>query len=66
MARDISAEEVSVELLATYHEAGLETAIATKLAGPRPDKMLLLMHALVAAMQGHLHEAWELQRLARI
>ena len=66
VARDITAEEVSVGLLATYHAAGLETAIATKRAGPRSDKMLLLMHAVVAAMQGHLHEAWELQRLARI
>ena len=66
VARGVTAEEVSVGLLATYHAAGLDEAVARKLAGPRADKQLLLMHAVVAAMQGRLRETWELQRLARI
>ena len=66
VARRTTTEEISVQLLATYHAEGLEKAVERKLAGPRSDKLLLLMHAVVAAMQGKLSEAWELQRLARI
>tara|TARA_R110002020_G_scaffold21373_63_gene72544 strand:- start:5848 stop:6897 length:1050 start_codon:yes stop_codon:yes gene_type:complete len=66
VARRTTTEEVSVQLLATYHAQGLEKAVERKLAGPQADKLLLLMHAVIAAMQGKLSEAWELQRLARI
>ena len=32
---------------------------------PAADRRLLLMHALVAGMQGKYGDAWQLQRLAR-
>ncbi|GAB3331378.1 type 1 glutamine amidotransferase domain-containing protein [Marilutibacter aestuarii] len=60
-----SAEEISVQLLATYHEAGIEAALAMKAGAARSDRRLLLMHAVVAAMQWRLREAYQLQRLAR-
>ncbi len=63
--RQPTAEEVSVRLLSTYRRAGLDAARAQKTALPRADKMLLLMHALVAAMQWELHDAFQLQRLAQ-
>jgi putative intracellular protease/amidase len=63
--RDSTPEEQSVRLLATYHAGGLEAALAEKRTLPRSDKRLLLMHALVAAMQWRLGQAWQLQRLAR-
>ena len=65
VARERSAEEISVQLLMTYHDAGIEAALAQKSAAARSDKRLLLMHALIAAMQWRLGEAYELQRLAR-
>ncbi len=58
-------EETSVELLAAYHAAGIDRALALKDQRPPASKHLLLMHALVAAMQWRLGEAWDLQRLAR-
>lgn len=58
-------EETSVELLAAYHAAGIGPALALKDQRPPASKHLLLMHALVAAMQWRLGEAWDLQRLAR-
>lgn len=65
VARETTREETSVSLLATYRRAGLEQALADKQAAPRSSKHLLLMHAVVAAMQWRLGEAWDLQRLAR-
>ncbi|GGA77019.1 hypothetical protein GCM10011521_14060 [Arenimonas soli] len=65
VARDPTSEEVSVGLLATYYAQGLDRALASKQAGPRASKHLLLMHALVAAMQWRLRDAWQLQQLAR-
>jgi hypothetical protein len=59
------ADEVSVRLLSAYRQHGLAVALTEKAASARSDKRLLLMHALVAAMQWRLGEAWELQRLAR-
>ena len=63
--RQATGEEVAVQLLATYHRDGLAAALAQKAASPRPSKHLLLMHAVVAAMQWELGEAWRLQQLAR-
>lgn len=63
--REATAEEVSVNLLATFHAEGLAPALAQKAGSPRASKHLLLMHALVAAMQWRVGEAWALQRLAR-
>ena len=58
-------EEASVALLAAYHARGIDEALALKRAQPPASKHLLLMHAVVAAMQWRLGEAWDLQRLAR-
>ncbi|KFL36526.1 type 1 glutamine amidotransferase domain-containing protein [Arenimonas donghaensis] len=65
VAREATTEEVSVDLLATYHAQGLAPALARKRQGPRAGKHMLLMHALVSAMQWRLREAWEIQHLAR-
>ena len=63
--RETTPEEHSVRLLITYHARGLDEALAQKRTLPRSDKRLLLMHAVVAAMQWRLGQAWQLQRLAR-
>lgn len=63
--REATNEEISVRLLLAYHARGLEPALALKRTQPPAGKHLLLMHALVAAMQWRLGEAWDLQRLAR-
>lgn len=63
--RPRTAEEYSVDLLGVYRAQGLTAAFATKQSMPRTDKRLLVMHALVAAMQWHLWDAWSLHRLAR-
>jgi len=64
-ARTLTAEERSVQLLQLYEAAGFHAALADKARGPRSDKRLLLMHALVAAMRGEMGRAFALQRLAR-
>ncbi|NHZ66649.1 type 1 glutamine amidotransferase domain-containing protein [Massilia genomosp. 1] len=67
VARERSAEEISVRLLATYHRAGLDAARAEQAALPRFDKMLVLvlMHSVLAAMQWRAADAVKLQRLAK-
>ncbi|MFC4930023.1 type 1 glutamine amidotransferase domain-containing protein [Massilia sp. GCM10023247] len=64
LARERTAEEASVELLAAYYRDGLEAARARQAALPRFDKMLVLMHSVVAAMQWRAADAVNLQRLA--
>lgn len=59
-----TAEEISVKLLATYYRDGLAAARAEQAALPRFDKMLVLMHSVVAAMQWRAADAVNLQRLA--
>ena len=54
-----------MQVLAVYRRDGLDAARAARSALPEADKRLLLMHAVVAAMQGRLREAWQLQALAR-
>lgn len=54
-----------MQLLALFQRSGLRAALLAKVEGPRSDKRLLLMHALIAAMQWRLGEALALQRLAR-
>lgn len=63
VARATTAEEVSVRLLATYYRDGLDKARAEQARVPQFDKMLLLMHALVAGMEWRLVDAFNLQRL---
>ncbi|MFC5461659.1 type 1 glutamine amidotransferase domain-containing protein [Massilia niabensis] len=65
VARERTAEEASVELLATYYRDGLEAARARQAVLPRFDKMLVLMHSVVAAMQWRAADAVQLQRLAK-
>lgn len=65
VARTQTAEEISVRLLQAYVGQGLDAALTLKDQAPRSSKHLLLMHALVAAMQWQLGVAWDLQRLAR-
>lgn len=65
VARALTREERSVALLAIHHRSGIDAALLAKRAGRSSDKRLLLMHALIAAMQWRPGEAWSLQRLAR-
>ena len=65
VARARGRDERAVQVMAVYHREGIEAARAARAAQPDADKRLLLMHALVAGMQGRLAEAWHLQALAR-
>ena len=65
VARTPGRDELAVQVLAIYRGEGIEAARTARVARPDADKRLLLMHALVAAMQGRLGEAWHLQALAR-
>ena len=64
VARERTAEEASVRLLATYYREGLAAARKQQSVSPRFDKMLVLMHSVVAAMQWRAADAVNLQRLA--
>jgi putative intracellular protease/amidase len=65
VAREATPEERSVRLFAEYHARGLDAALALKARSPGSDRRLLLMHAVIAAMQWRLVDAWRLQRLAQ-
>ncbi|MDH5823638.1 type 1 glutamine amidotransferase domain-containing protein [Luteimonas sp. RD2P54] len=65
VTREPTPEEVSIGLLHRYRRDGLAEAMAAKRDAARADKRLLVMHAVVAAMQWDLRTAWQLQRLAR-
>lgn len=58
-------EELAVRVLDAYRREGMEAALRLRAQLPDADRRLLLMHALVAGMQGRYGEAWHLQRLAR-
>ena len=58
-------EELAVQLMGSYRRDGMAAALKLGKSLPGADKRLLLMHALVAAMQGNLGDAYHLQRLAR-
>ena len=62
--REASAQERSVHLLEAYYSHGFAAARAGQKAQPQFDKMLVLMHAVVAAMEWRLADAFQLQRLA--
>ncbi|WNG35538.1 type 1 glutamine amidotransferase domain-containing protein [Archangium violaceum] len=64
-ARPETAEERSTLALAAYYNYGLEAARAELRQGKGFDKMLVLMHAVVAGMQGRVADAFQLQRLAK-
>ncbi|MFC0682588.1 type 1 glutamine amidotransferase domain-containing protein [Lysobacter korlensis] len=62
--REQTREEKGVAVLAAFHRDGAEAAakVRDRLGGT--DKRLVLMHAVVAVMEGRLGEAYRLQRLA--
>lgn len=62
--RVASGEEQAVEILLAYRRGGYEAARRLRQQRPDADIRLLLMHALVAGMQGAVHDAFQLQRLA--
>ena len=64
VARAPGRDELAVRVLAAYHRDGMEAARMLRATLPEADTRLLLMHALVAGMQGRLREAWQLQALA--
>lgn len=64
VARPASAEEHSVRLLDAYYRGGYAAARERQQAAPGFDKMLVLMHAAVAAMEWRVADAFQLQRLA--
>lgn len=63
--RETSGEEYSVRLVASYYRHGIGAARQELARTPRFDKMLVLMHSLVAIMQGRVADAYHLQRLAK-
>lgn len=64
VARAPTREELAIQVLATYHEGGIDAARKARAARPQADKRLLLMHALMAGMQWRIGDAWRLQSLA--
>ncbi len=64
VAREATGEEQAVRVMEAYRRGGIEAALAARQAAPDASKRLLLMHALVATMQGRWGAAWHLQRLA--
>lgn len=65
VARERSGEELAVRVLDAYRREGMDAALRLRAQLPAADTRLLLVHALVAAMQGQYGDAWQLQRLAR-
>lgn len=64
VARESTREERAVAVLAAFHRQGAAAAAAVRDEMGHVDKRLLLMHAVVAAMEGRLGEAYRLQQLA--
>ena len=65
VSRQRTREELAVQLMGSYRRDGMAAALKLGKSLPGADKRLLLMHALVADMQGNLGDAYHLQRLAR-
>ena len=64
VVREVTGEESSVRLIAAYYRSGMDAARAEQAALPRFDKMLVLLHALIAGMEWRPLDAFNLQRLA--
>ena len=62
--REATGEEQAVRVMEAYRRGGIAAAREVRRSLPGADKRLLLMHALVAAMQQRWRDAWHLQRLA--
>lgn len=63
-AREATREERGVQVVAAYHRDGMEAAVRMRDSAKGADKRLLIMHAVVAVMDGRLGDAYRLQRLA--
>ena len=61
--REPTSEELAVRVLNAYHREGAASAARVRGELAHADKNLLLMHAVVAAMEGRLRAAYQLQRL---
>ncbi len=66
VARPITAEERSVDILTRYHQLGLDAALALRTEHTGFDPALIRLHALIAAMDWQLIEATKLLRLAGV
>ena len=64
VAREPTREERGVAVLAAFHRDGLDaaTVLRDRLGGT--DKRLMLMHAVIAVMEGRPGDAYRLQQLA--
>ena len=65
VAREITSEELGVQVLGIYYRLGPGAAALAKAQRRGADRRLLLMHALIAGMQNRWRDAYYLQRLAR-
>lgn len=63
--RQRSSEERSIAVLGAYYREGAGPAQRLRAANADVDRRLLLMHAMVAGMQGRLIDAYRMQALAR-
>jgi putative intracellular protease/amidase len=67
IARKMTAEEASVEILLEYQRAGAAAALVKLQTLPvARDKRIILLHAFVAAKDGKLGDAFAIARLAGI
>lgn len=64
VAREPTREERAVAVLSTFHKEGADAAAVVRDQAAGFDKRLILMHAVVSAMEGRLAEAYRLQQLA--
>lgn len=64
VARDATPEERGAAVVAAYHRAGAAAATALRDELGSIDRRFVLMHAVVAAMEGRLVDAYRLQQLA--
>lgn len=62
--RTVTDDEYSVRVIAAYYRGGMSVARAEQASVPQFDKMLVLLHALIAGMEWRLVDAFNLQRLA--
>lgn len=66
VARESTGEELAVQILSRYYRDGAVAAgELAKLQGPSIERRLLLMHAVVAAMQYRWRDSYHFQSLAR-
>lgn len=64
VAREVTGQEASERMVAAYYRGGMDAARAEQAARPRFDKILVLLHALIAGMEWRPVDAFNLQRLA--